>query len=115
MIPNVLICGGQMFSRDLKLLIVIRGLRTVTDLFLGTFFVSFIMHNSVSEIVSVSTYKLFEYVAICLGFLLMANFFKKINKVYFMTLGDKEKSGKPDLFIFLAPAGRLSNFAAARL
>ncbi len=103
MIPNVLICGGQMFSRDLKLLIAIRGLRTVTDLFLGTFFVSFIMHNSVSEIVSVSTYKLFEYVAICLGFLLMANFFKKINKVYFMALGVLPKIA---LLLFIMFAGR---------
>ena len=91
-------------SRDLKLLITIRGLRTVSDLFLGTFFVSFIMHNSLSGITSVSMYKLFEYVAICSGFLLMANWFKKINKVYFMALGILPKIALL-LFIMFAGSG----------
>ena len=67
-------------SRDLRLLITFGAFRTVSDLFLGAFFISFIMHFSPIEIVSVSTYKLFEYTATCVGFFLVANLVKKYSK-----------------------------------
>ncbi len=72
---------GQKLSRDSKLLITFSALRNISDLFLGTFLVSFIMHLSTSEIVSVSMYKLFEYTATCAGFFLFAHWCKCYNKV----------------------------------
>lgn len=72
---------GQKLSRDFKLLITFSALRNISDLFLGTFLVSFIMHLSASEIVSVSMYKLFEYAATCAGFFLFAHWCKRYNKV----------------------------------
>ena len=71
----------QKLSRDLRLLIVFSALRNITDLFLGTFLVSFIMHLSSNEIIAVSTYKLFEYAATCAGFFLFAHWCKRYNKV----------------------------------
>ena len=68
-------------SRDLRLLITFSALRNITDLFLGAFLISFIMHLSHSEIVSVSMYRLFEYTATCAGFFLFANWCKKYNKI----------------------------------
>ncbi len=55
-------------------------IRGIVDLFLGTFFVSFIMHWAENQIMSVSIYRLFEYVAICAGFFLFANMVKKYNQ-----------------------------------
>lgn len=72
---------GQKLSRDFKLLITFSALRNISDLFLGTFLVSFIMHLSASQIVSVSMYKLFEYAATCAGFFLFAQWCKRYNKV----------------------------------
>ncbi len=69
------------FSHDLRLLIVFSALRNISDLFFGTFLVSFIMQLTTNEIGSVSAYKLFEYVATCAGFFLFANWCKKYNKV----------------------------------
>ena len=68
-------------SRDLRLLIIFSALRNITDLFLGTFLVSFIMHLSASEIIAVSTYRLFEYAATCAGFFVFAHWCKRYNKV----------------------------------
>lgn len=68
-------------TREVRLLITFSALRNITDLFLGTFLVSFIMHLSASEIVSVSMYKLFEYAATCGGFFLFAHWCKRYNKV----------------------------------
>lgn len=73
--------SSRKLSRDLWLLIVFGAFRTISDLFLGTFFVSFLMHQSTGEIVSISTYKLFEYAATCAGFFLFANMVKRYNKV----------------------------------
>lgn len=73
--------AGQKLSRDFKLLITFSALRNISDLFLGTFLVSFIMHLSASQIVSVSMYKLFEYAATCAGFFLFAQWCKRYNKV----------------------------------
>lgn len=68
-------------SRDLRLLIIFSALRNITDLFLGTFLVSFIMRLSASEIIAVSTYRLFEYTATCAGFFIFAHWCKRYNKV----------------------------------
>lgn len=78
--------AGQKLSRDFKLLITFSALRNISDLFLGTFLVSFIMHLSASEIISVSMYKLFEYAATCAGFFLFAQWCKRYNKVAVFTL-----------------------------
>lgn len=78
-------------SRDLKLLIVFSALRNITDLFLGTFLISFLMQNSLNEILSVSTYKLFEYTATCAGFFIFANWCKKYNKVAVFALNQIPK------------------------
>lgn len=71
----------QKMSRDLWLLIVFGAFRTISDLFMGTFFVSYIMHMATNEITSISMYKLFEYAATCAGFFLFANWVKRYNKV----------------------------------
>lgn len=68
-------------SADSKLLIIFSALRAITELFLGTFLISFLMQTSVNEIISVSTYRLFEYAATCAGFFLFANWCKRHNKV----------------------------------
>lgn len=67
-------------TRDLYLMIVFSGLRNISDLILGTFFISYIIHLSTNEIVSVSMYKLFEFTATMAGFFLFANWCKKYNK-----------------------------------
>ncbi|MBQ8255933.1 MAG: MFS transporter [Alphaproteobacteria bacterium] len=72
---------SKKLTRDLYLLIAFGVFRTITDLFLGAFFISFIMHLSSNEIISISTYKLFEYSATCAGFFLFANWIKRHNKV----------------------------------
>lgn len=71
----------QKMSRDLWLLIIFGAFRTISDLFMGTFFVSYIMHMAMNEITSISMYKLFEYTATCAGFFLFANWVKRYNKV----------------------------------
>ena len=69
-------------TRDIKLLLVFSAMRNVTDLFLGTFLISFIMHISPSQIVSVGMYRLFEYVALIVGYLAIANLCKRHNKTF---------------------------------
>lgn len=108
-------------SRDLRLLIIFSALRNISDLFLGTFLISFIMHLSASEIVAVSTYRLFEYTATCAGFFLLAHWCKRYNKVSvfalnlipkiallvaIMLLGD-------NVVDYLIPLGLLYGFGAA--
>ncbi|MCL2629751.1 MAG: MFS transporter [Alphaproteobacteria bacterium] len=68
-------------NNDAKLLLAANSLNRVTDLFLGTFFISFIMHNSINEIVSVSLYKLFVFIVILAGFFALAGFVKRKDKV----------------------------------
>ena len=68
-------------SREVKFLLSLFAFRDVSDLFLGTFFISFIMQLSANEIVSVAQYRLFEYTATCAGFFLFANWCKRYNKV----------------------------------
>jgi len=76
----------QKLSRDLRLMILFGALRTISDLFLNTFFVSFIMQIATNEIVSVGLYNLFHYVAICAAFFLFANMVKRHNKVAVLRL-----------------------------
>ena len=68
-------------TRDLYLLIIFSGLRNISDLFFGTFFISYIMQLATNEILAVSTYKLFEFAATAAGFFLFANWCKKYGKV----------------------------------
>ncbi|MBE6456653.1 MAG: MFS transporter [Alphaproteobacteria bacterium] len=111
----------QNLSRDLRLLIVFSALRNITDLFLGTFLVSFIMHLSASEIIAVSTYKLFEYAATCAGFFLLAHWCKRYNKVsvFALNLIPKIALLASIMFLgdrvvdFLIPLGMLYGFGAA--
>jgi len=78
-------------NRNLKLLIAFNSLRSVSDIFLGTFFVSFIMHTSINDILSVSLYQFFNYSALMIGFLLIANFVKRYNKVVVFVLNQIPK------------------------
>ncbi|MBR2011797.1 MAG: hypothetical protein IKA08_00830 [Alphaproteobacteria bacterium] len=78
-------------TRDLRLLVVFSALRNITDLFLGTFLISFIMQLSSNEIVSVSTYKLFEYAATSAGFFMLAHWCKRYNKVVVFALNQIPK------------------------
>ncbi len=68
-------------TRDLYLMITFSGLRNISDLFFGTFFISYIMQLATNEILAVSTYKLFEFTATAAGFFLFANWCKKYGKV----------------------------------
>ncbi len=54
--------------RDLHLMVGISALRNISDLFLGTFFVSFVMQVASNEILSISIYKFFEYLATVVGY-----------------------------------------------
>lgn len=81
----------QKLSRDLKLLVFFSALRNITDLFLGTFLISFIMSLSSEQILSVSMYKLFEYAATCAGFFIFANWCKRYNKVVIFALNQLPK------------------------
>lgn len=73
-------------SRDTRLLIMFSGFRHVTELFLGTFMISFLMQIASNQILSVSIYKLFEYAATCFGFFLFANWCKRHDKVNVLRL-----------------------------
>lgn len=71
-------------TRNLKLSVLFFVVQAILDLFFATFFVSFIMHLSSNQILSVSTYKLFEYIATCVGFFAIAGWCKRRNpKVVF--------------------------------
>ena len=71
----------EKLSRDVRLLLSSLAFRDVAELFLGTFFVSFVMHATTNEIVAVSGYRLFQYAATCAGFFLIAGWCKRYNKV----------------------------------
>lgn len=62
-----------------KILISFSVFHEISKLFLGTFVVSFLMHNSINEIVSVSVYNLFFYFAIMITFVLMVDKCKRGN------------------------------------
>lgn len=112
---------SRIISQDLKLMIGFSALRNISDLFLGTFFLSFVMHLATNEILAVSMYKLFEYVATILGYVLIANLCKKYDKVYVFGLNLVLKATLLLLIIFLGdgaidyiiPLGLLYGLGAA--
>ncbi|MBD5389105.1 MFS transporter [bacterium] len=68
-------------SRDLKLIIAIQGLRKVSDLFFGTFLISFIMQTTTHEILSIGMYELFTNVVLMAGFVMVGAWAKRHNKI----------------------------------
>ncbi|MBE6459510.1 MAG: MFS transporter [Alphaproteobacteria bacterium] len=108
-------------SRDLRLLLVFSALRNVTDLFLGTFLISFIMRLSPNEILSVSMYKLFEYAATSAGFFMFAHWCKRYNKVSVFALNQVPKIALllaiillgDDVAKYVIPLGLLYGIGAA--
>ena len=68
-------------SRDLNLMILFNAFHKISDLFLLTFFTSFIMQNASNEIVAVGIYNLFYYAVIAVGFFAIAYWVKCRNKV----------------------------------
>lgn len=112
---------SRIIFRDLKLMIGFSALRNISDLFMGTFFLSFVMHSVANEILAVSMYKLFEYVATMLGFVLIANLCKKYDKVSVFGMNLVLKAVLLLLIIFLGdaaadfivPLGLLYGFGAA--
>ncbi len=97
------------------------ALCNISDLFLGTFFVSFVMQLATNEILAVSMYKLFEFVAAIVGYLLIANLCKKYDKVVVFGLNLVLKAALLLLIIFLGdgainyiiPLGLLYGFGEA--
>ncbi len=78
-------------TRDIRLLLVFSAMRNITDLFLGTFLISFIVHISPSQIVSVGMYRLFEYAGLIGGYFLIANLCKRYNKSLIFALNEIPK------------------------
>lgn len=66
-------------NKDERLLIIFSAFHGIAQVFLGTFVVSFLIRNSINEIVSVSLYDLFFYLAIMLSFVLMVDRCKRGN------------------------------------
>jgi len=67
-------------TKDELILTVFSVCHTVSNLFLGTFVISFLMHNAINDVVSVSVYRLFYFFAICVTFILATNWCKNGNK-----------------------------------
>lgn len=67
-------------TKDELILIGFSVCHTVSNLFLGTFVISFLMHNSINDLVSVSVYRLFYFFAVCVTFILATNWCKNGNK-----------------------------------
>lgn len=65
-----------------KLLISFSASHGLYQIFLGTFVVSFLMHNTNNQIVSVSVYNLFFYFAVMLTFVIMLNWCKRSNATF---------------------------------
>ena len=78
-------------TRDTRLLLVFSAMRNITDLFLGTFLVSFIVHIAPTQIISVGMYRLFEYLALIAGYFLIANLCKRYNKTFVFALNEVPK------------------------
>ena len=74
-------------STDAWLLLASYSLNTIFNLFMMTFFISFIMHNAVNEIVSVSLYNIFYYaVSTIFLFLVVTGWVKRKNNVTILRL-----------------------------
>lgn len=89
---------------DLYLMIGFSALRNVSDLFLGTFFVSFVMHLATNEILSISVYKFFEYLATVVGYYLFARWCKRYDKVRVFALNLVPKVAVLALIIIMGDA-----------
>ena len=87
-IPNYDIIIGQereykmRMSRDSWVLIAFSSLRRLTDLFVGSFLVAYIMHLAANTVVSVSAFRLLEYIALMGACFFIAHFCKMYNKVF---------------------------------
>lgn len=69
------------FNRDEKLLLIIPTITNISDSFLSSFFVSFIMQNTINYITDIALYKFFFYFSIIVMFFLLAKYCKTFNKV----------------------------------
>lgn len=107
--------------RDLYLLIAFAGGRNISDLFFGTFFISYIMQLATNEILVVSVYKLFEFTATMVGFFLVANWCKRYGKVPVLAISMAAKAllllaiiylGN-DVVTFIIPLGIMYGVGAA--
>lgn len=90
--------------RDLHLMVGFSALRTISDLFLGTFFVSFVMQVATNEILSISIYKFFEYLATVVGYYIFANWCKRFGKEFVLLLSLLPKIAVLILIILLGDA-----------
>lgn len=107
--------------RDLHLMVGFAALRNISDLFLGTFFVSFVMHVAANEILSISIYKFFEYLATVIGFYIVATFCKRFDKTTVFALNLVPKVAVLVLIIlfgdaavnFIIPLGLMYGVSAA--
>lgn len=88
-------------TKDIKLLLTFNSLRKITDLFVGTFLVSFIMHSSINEIISVSIYQFFNYLALIAGFYIFADWVKRKNKVNVFRLSQIPKIIMLAMIVFM--------------
>lgn len=91
----------QNMLRDVYLMVGFSALRTISDLFLGTFFVSFIMHITTNDILSISFYKFFEYLATVIGYYVFSNVCKRFDKKYVFFLNILSKIAIFLLIMFL--------------
>ncbi|MCL2439004.1 MAG: hypothetical protein FWD15_00660 [Alphaproteobacteria bacterium] len=74
-------------TRDAKLLLASLALKEVPVLFMGAFFVSFIMQNSASEMVSISLYNIFLHIIVLVAYFLLANWIKRKDRVVVFRAG----------------------------
>lgn len=88
-------------TKDVKLLLTFNSLRKISDLFVGTFLVSFIMHSSINEIISVSIYQFFNYLALIFGFFVFASWIKRKNKVNVFRLSQIPKIVMLVMIVFM--------------
>jgi hypothetical protein len=91
-------------TNDAKLLLATSSLSTISDVFIGAFFISFIMRNSIHEIISVSLYRLFLFIALTAGFFILSNFVKRKDKVALFRLHLIPKIATMLAIIFLREA-----------
>lgn len=69
-------------TRDSWVLIAFSSLRRLTELFIGSFLVAYIMRLASNTVVSVSAFRLLEYIALMAGCFVIAHFCKRYNKVF---------------------------------
>ena len=91
----------QKLTSDINLVLVFSAMRNITDLFLGTFLVSFIMHISPSQIVSVGLYRLFEYVALLGAYFAISSACKRYNKTLVFALNEIPKIALLTILVLL--------------